>query len=333
MSNTRIAREKREMINRCSDVLNIIMNIGGGIMPRKMIVEISKLSHYKKQKIMTQLKTLLSPMYDVVKDKKTGQMVVKEYPAFLKTTTSDGYVFYSVSLGNARLIYSEQSYAEPSMDSSSLIRRLQVIEHRIMQMKLNSNAFLSEFDSACHKKNTLPYFLESISNRVVGDKSLLESEIEFTRYKLSKMKIGKTNIKLKEIKRHDTFTTFNLPTILSLHQSNVFIRFNENYDYSIYIYEGKDVRPTSVILNLIKQSLDYYSNLIPDQYNCVEVIVYTVTRDECLLLKDKLSKYKTEIKNIGTKHGVSKFKTSYTNIFDKYFNGNQIIWSWKIAIY
>lgn len=235
MSNTRIVREKREMIKRCSDVLNIIMNIGGGIMPRTMIVEISKLPQFKEQKIMTQLKTLLSPMYDVVKDKKTGQMVAKEYPAFLKTTTSDGYVFYSVSLGNSRLIYPEQSYAEPSMDSSSLIRRLQVIEHRIRQMKLNSNAFLSEFDSSFHKKNTLPYFLESVSDRIQGNKSLLESEIEFTRYKLSKMKVGKLDIKLKEVERHNTLITFKIPTLLSLHQSNVFVQFHEDFNYEIFI--------------------------------------------------------------------------------------------------
>lgn len=295
---------KEILIAKSRDLLDVIMQIGGGVMPKSMLTVIADLPQYKDKNLMAQLAPLTKKEKYVMSDGKT----IGEHPPLLKSTRIDNHVIYTISLADARLINPGCSYSEPSLETNALLRRLQQIEHRINALSNTGLAYeqLCMIDTGFMGKQYIPRFLHNIGQ---------QSEANYASNSLSRMASGKKGNLPVQIERDYRFT--DCPTMLGLHQMGVYIR-KMNNEWTIFVYEGRKLRDIRDIESLMVDVSNYiFKMMLPS--DVLHIIFRTVTIEQKDFFKCKVNRSITDkIKLIYKCDGI---KLKPTNIYDKYFGG------------
>ena len=316
-----IAREI--LIEQSRDVIDVIMQIGGGLMPKTMLAAISDLPQYKDKNLLSQLKPLVKRQYLVMRDNET----IKEYPSFLTSTRLYNHVIYIVSLANARLVDPGKSYTEPSLDVNALVRRLQLINHRINLLQFNVEKdyeSISRVDSGFLTKQQLPNYLLTVASKQDGNSHrLLVSEAEYTKRLIERMAGARTGNVPCRLERDKTFKVLGLPTVLSLHQMGVYVLINHD-SYMIRIYEGRNVRDVTDIVKLIQDATLYFEILLAGSYSCKSVAINLLTDNDKMRLAKRLQIKEREIKVIKDSNNIDIIALKSTSILEKYFGGIMI---------
>lgn len=320
MAKSKMTINKEILIAQSRDVIDVIMQIGGGLMPRTMLVAISDLPQYKDKKLLSQLKSLTKKQNHVMRDNKT----IKEYPSFLTSTRLENHVIYTISLANARLINPGLSYTQPSFDANALVRRLQLIHHRIGILQRNPNLTvdrLSKIDSGFLTKQAIPQYLLGIDQSIGNHNArLLAAEVRHTKNALDRMAGGRKGNLPSKTERDNVFVVLKSPTILALHQMGVYIQLVNKDSYRIYIYEGRNLRDTTDIVKLIGDAVAYFGLLLPGKL-CRGITIKTVNSDDSRSLRKKINTRSLEIKMLLDANNISGIKIGATNVLDDYFGG------------